>query len=74
MRFRVNKRRTNFESKYPKQDRDLAKKFSKLIYNELGDFDSKFVLRLFTLNRINNYSLQNINSFGSLQWKLRPRK
>ena len=44
MRFRVNKRKTNFESKYPKQDRDLAKKFSKLIYNELGDFISAVVL------------------------------
>ena len=44
MRFRVKKRKTNFESKYPKQDRDLAKKFSKLIYNELGDFISAVIL------------------------------
>ena len=44
MKFKVKKRPNTLESKYPKLDRDIARKFSKLIYRELGDFISAVVL------------------------------
>tara|TARA_Y100000034_G_scaffold136444_1_gene212949 strand:- start:3924 stop:4730 length:807 start_codon:yes stop_codon:yes gene_type:complete len=44
MRFKVNKRTDYIGAKYPKAERDTARRFGKLIYNELGDFLSAMVL------------------------------
>ena len=44
MKFKYQRRANNLESKYPKLDRDLARKFAKIVNAELGDLVSALVL------------------------------
>ncbi|MDP6845975.1 MAG: nucleotidyltransferase domain-containing protein [Candidatus Nanoarchaeia archaeon] len=44
MKFKFKPRENNLESKYPKLDRDIARKFAKTVSAELGDLISALVL------------------------------
>ena len=44
MKFKYQRRDNNLESKYPKLDRDIARKFAKIVNAELGDLVSALVL------------------------------
>ena len=44
MKFPINRKSNKFQDKYPKMDRDIARKFVSDLYKELGDFISAAVL------------------------------
>ncbi|MDP6845440.1 MAG: nucleotidyltransferase domain-containing protein [Candidatus Nanoarchaeia archaeon] len=44
MKFKYQRRDNNLESKYPKLDRDIARRFAKIVNAELGDLVSALVL------------------------------
>ena len=44
MKFPIKKKVNSFENKYPKMNRDIARKFISVLYKEMGDFISAAVL------------------------------